>query len=297
MSVSIEFLSIIGQVGEPMRMHIALAVLLLLAPVARGASLPVFGEPDSPPDPLAGLLPLLPGPSSSVPFAQPARTRLLPLVQAEAARQGVPPELADAVAMVETGYTENAVGTSGEIGLMQVMPATALMLGFTDTTDKLFDPATNIHYGVAYLARAWAASGGNACRALMKYRAGVGEESYSPLSIRYCQRAGAWLSAQNSPLGVNVAQHTPALADAEDAHVINISGRMPMHPDMATFAAIADIPGLVVEHEGAGGAGHAVRGAWRDSHQIARGRAAAVMAELQDSNTDPHVIHVEASGP
>jgi hypothetical protein len=279
-----------GQMGEPMRIYFALVVLLLLAPVALGASAPVFGEPEAPEDPLAGLLPPLPAGPVSVPFAHPARDRLLPMVQAEAARQGVPPALADAVAMVETGYTENAVGTSGEIGLMQVMPATAMMLGFNDTMDKLFVPETNIHFGVMYLARAWAASGGNACRALMKYRAGVGEESYSPLSIQYCRRAGAWLAAQNSPLGLNVTQHTPALADAEDAHVINISGRAPVRADLNTFAAIVDIPGTVVEHAGGGGV-------WRARHQVATGRAAAVMAEIQDSNTDPHVIHIPASDP
>jgi hypothetical protein len=157
----------------------------------------------------------------------------------------------------------------------------------------LFDPATNIHYGVMYLARAWAQSGGNACRALMKYRAGTGEESYSPLSIQYCRRAGAWLSAQNSPLGLNVAQHTPALADVEDPHVINISGRMPTRTNLDTFAAIVDIPGTVVEHAGGG--------IWRARHPAPGAtmgaRAAAVMAEIQDSNTDPHVIHIPTSDP
>ena len=277
--------------GKPMRMHIALLVLPLLAQVAHAASIPVLGTEDAPVDPLAGLLPLLPSAPASVPYAQPARDRLLPLVQAEAKLQGVPAELADAVAMVETGYVENAVGTSGEIGLMQVMPATARMLGFQETNDKLFNAATNIHYGVMYLARAWSQAGGNACRALMKYRAGTGEESYSPLSIQYCRRAGAWLSAQNSPLGLNVAQHTPALADAEDAHVINISGRVPTRANLDTFAAIVDIPGTIVEHTGGGG--------WRGRHAGAGmgGRAAAVMAEIQDSNTDPHVIHIQSSDP
>ncbi len=285
--------------GEPMRMHIALLVLPLLAPVARAASIPVLGTEDAPADMLPGLLPLLPTAPSSVPFAQPARDRLLPLVQAEARLQGVPPELADAVAMVETGYVESAVGTSGEIGLMQVMPATARMLGFQETNDKLFDAATNIHYGVMYLARAWSQAGGNACRALMKYRAGTGEESYSPLSIQYCRRAAAWLTAQNAPLALNVTQHTPAFANAEDAHVINISGRMPTRANLDTFAAIVDIPGMIVEHTGGGGGrGRRQGGAGAGYASAGMGaRAAAVMAEMQDSNTDPHVIHIQSSDP
>ncbi len=138
-----------------------------------------------------------------------ARPLYLDLVRREAILQGVPPALADAVAMVETSYHPNAVGTSGEIGLMQIMPATARQLGFTGAVADLFTPAINVHLGVQYLARAWAASGGSVCRALMKYRAGLGEETMTPLSINYCTRALSWLSATDNDLG----RGTP-LADA-----------------------------------------------------------------------------------
>jgi hypothetical protein len=103
--------------------------------------------------------------------------------------------------MVETSYHPDAVGTSGEIGLMQIMPATARQLGFTGTAADLFQPAINVHLGVQYLSRAWAASGGSVCRALMKYRAGLGEEVMTPLSVNYCARALSWLSATGSDLG------------------------------------------------------------------------------------------------
>jgi hypothetical protein len=290
-----------------MRWHVVLAILPLLAPVAWADDLPVVDAPAAMPDPY-DLIPMLHAGGGQggggVPYAQPARAIYLPIVQAEAAKQGVPPDLADAVAMVETGYSPNAVGTSGEIGLMQILPGTARMMGFTGTNEQLFDPATNIHLGVAYLARAWAASGGNACRALMKYRAGTGEESYSPLSIQYCRRASAWLATLKSPVGLNVAQHMPAAANAEDSHVIHLAGRMPMPPDLSGFAAIVDIPG--VEIEGAprrmahlqGAAAHGAGLA--EAHVIhigGGGRAAAVMAEIQDGNTDPHVIHIPASDP
>lgn len=219
----------------------------------------------------------------------PARTRLLPILAAEAKAAGVPPALADAVAMVETGYTENAVGSSGEIGLMQVMPGTAAMLGFTGNTGDLFKPETNIHYGVAYLARAWAASGGNLCRALMKYRAGTGEEAYSPLSVQYCQRAQAWLAAQNSPLAEGLAASTPAMASAADPHVIHLAGWRPRlaHADLAAIGDIAGIPGLVVDPPLA-----AAR------HRAGMNRAEeAVQAAIQDGNTDPHVVHIDPPPP
>jgi soluble lytic murein transglycosylase-like protein len=190
-----------------------------------------------------------------------ARARLWPMIQAEAVKQGVPASLADAVAIVETNYTTNAVGTSGEIGLMQVMPGTAIGLGFHGTMTELFDDATNIRFGVAYLARAWAASGGSPCRALMKYRAGVGEEGFSPLSIQYCQRAAAWLRTQDKALADKVAATTPAVATRTDPNVITLAGRRPTRVDLAAFAADVGVPGVVLEPmgrpagAGAGGGG------------------------------------------
>jgi len=121
------------------------------------------------------------------------------MVMEEARKQGVPPALADAVAVVESGYNVMARGTSGEVGLMQILPSTAAALGFSGSTEQLFVPWTNIHYGVAYLARAWSLSGGSVCRALMKYRAGWGEEAFSPLSIDYCARASAYMDGNPGP--------------------------------------------------------------------------------------------------
>jgi hypothetical protein len=143
-------------------------------------------------------------------------------VMEEARRQGVPPALADAVAVVESGYNVMARGTSGEVGLMQIMPATAVQLGFTGTIESLFVPWTNIHYGVAYLARAWSLSGGSVCRALMKYRAGWGEESFSPLSIDYCARASAYMDGKGAGPVLDVAAPAPA-APAADPYVIAIA--------------------------------------------------------------------------
>jgi hypothetical protein len=126
------------------------------------------------------------------------REFFLPQVAQEAASYGIPPEVADAVAMVETGYRPDAIGSSGEIGIMQILPSTAVQLGFHGTATELLEPAINIHLAVQYLARAWAVSGGDICRALMKYRAGLGEEVMSPLSAQYCARAISWLMGTGS---------------------------------------------------------------------------------------------------
>ncbi|HTZ70448.1 MAG TPA: lytic transglycosylase domain-containing protein [Acetobacteraceae bacterium] len=239
------------------------------------------------PTPSFGLLP------DVAPPANAARATLWPLVRAEALRQGVPPALADAVAIVETGYTTTSVGASGEIGMMQVMPATARMLGFSGDLKNLFDPATNIHYGVTYLAHAWEASGGNACRALMKYRAGVAEDGFSPLSIQYCRRAAAWLRTQDAVLAQNVTTNTPLIATLSDPGGISINGHPYFHPDLAGLVAIADIPGMEIEHTPAHAAAASAPPLIRQWHISARGRRiqAVVDAALSDSD-DTHEIHV-----
>ena len=164
------------------------------------------------------LLCLLAEPAQAADLA--GRAAYLDIVRREAAARGVPAALADAVAMVETGYRVDAVGSSGEVGIMQIMPATARQLGFSGTLDDLFAPPTNIALGVEYLSRAWQASGGSICRALMKYRAGLAEEVMTPLSGQYCTRALAWLASSGGDLGRAV----PPIQPPSDPHVIAMPG-------------------------------------------------------------------------
>lgn len=124
-----------------------------------------------------------------------ARSRFRAMIEKEAAAAGLPPEIAEAVMGVESGFNPGAVGGVGEIGLMQVLPSTARMLGFSGTLAELAVPETNIHYGVAYLAKAWRLAGGDICTATMKYRAGHGETRFSHLSVNYCLAVRARLAA------------------------------------------------------------------------------------------------------
>jgi hypothetical protein len=128
------------------------------------------------------------------------RAAHLALIRQEAERQGLPVEVADAVAAIESSYDPGAVGVFGEVGLMQIRPQTAYMLGYKGAVAGLFEPETNVHYSVAYLAGAWRRANGDLCRALMKYRAGHREERISPLSADYCRRAKSYLTAQGSSL-------------------------------------------------------------------------------------------------
>ena len=122
------------------------------------------------------------------------------MARAEALKAGLPFDLVDAVMKIESDYSPARIGDVGELGLMQVRPGTAAMLGFHGAPGELSSPAVNIHYGTLYLGQAWHLTKGDVCRTLMKYRAGHGQEVMSALSSTYCARARAHLVAINSPL-------------------------------------------------------------------------------------------------
>lgn len=87
-----------------------------------------------------------------------------------AARHGVDPALIAAVIRVESGFRPDAVSARGAQGLMQVMPDTAALLGFSDSAD----PHTNLEIGTRYLAILLDQFGGDAELALAAYNAGPG---------------------------------------------------------------------------------------------------------------------------
>ncbi|MGH1587147.1 lytic transglycosylase domain-containing protein [Methylobacterium phyllosphaerae] len=155
-----------------------------------------------------GMASLPPVPSAAAPPSD-ARARFLPLIAREAAGTGLPLAVADAVARIESGYDPTVVGSVGEVGLMQVRPTTAAMLGFRGTVAELAAPEINVRYGVRYLAEAWRRADGDLCRALMKYRAGHGSEAMSPLSQLYCARAQAILADPEARLA-RPRDHAPS---------------------------------------------------------------------------------------
>lgn len=127
------------------------------------------------------------------------------IARAEAARQGVPFHLVDAVMWVESRYNPAATGGVGEIGLMQIRPPTAHLLGFRGTLRQLRWPQTNIHFGTKYLAKAWQLAGEDVCTAVMKYRAGHGETRFSVRSVEYCKKVRRHMSRK----GIEVAGTVP----------------------------------------------------------------------------------------
>lgn len=101
---------------------------------------------------------------------------------------GVPVSLAKAVVQVESSYRPNLRGKAGEIGLMQVKLSTARGLGYTGSAKALYNPDTNIRYGMKYLAMAHKLGGKTTCGTILRYNAGHGAKRMNPVSARYCSK-------------------------------------------------------------------------------------------------------------
>lgn len=110
------------------------------------------------------------------------------LIAKYAAQNGVPYRLARAVVQVESSFRAGVTGGAGEIGLMQIKLATARGMGYKGTRKQLYNPATNLYWGMKYLGKAHRLAGGSTCGTILKYNAGHGAKRMNPISQRYCNR-------------------------------------------------------------------------------------------------------------
>lgn len=113
------------------------------------------------------------------------------LISKYAEEYEVPEEIALAVVQIESNFRPTVKGSAGEIGLMQIKPATARLMGYRGPDYGLYDPETNIRYGMKYLAGAHELGGGKVCGTILKYNAGHGAKRMNPVSQRYCNRVQA----------------------------------------------------------------------------------------------------------
>ncbi|MFO1304634.1 MAG: lytic transglycosylase domain-containing protein [Burkholderiales bacterium] len=104
----------------------------------------------------AELAALMESPSVGRLVNHPSATRFDTLIARYAKINDVPAPLVKAMIAAESGYEPSAVSAKGALGLMQVMPDTAMRYGIAGDTkrtlaDKLFDPETNVRIGTRYL--------------------------------------------------------------------------------------------------------------------------------------------------
>ncbi len=106
---------------------------------------------------------------------------------------GLPLRLAAAVVTVESGWRVNARGSSGERGLMQLMPATARMMG---ARGNLYNPRVNMRAGTKYLHWCYRRARKNVAVTIGCYNRGPGlmwKWSGNPITRRYVSKVRRYM--------------------------------------------------------------------------------------------------------
>ena len=118
--------------------------------------------------------------------------------------QRVRPELALAVARVESGFNAQAVSPKGAIGVMQIMPKTAASV-FGVERSRLFDAQLNIRLGVQFLDSL-----------LHRYR---GREDLALSHYNGGSKVGKWPNSRVIPYTRSYVSKVLRLADDNDTRI------------------------------------------------------------------------------
>lgn len=191
----------------------AMAQMLAGGPSAAPSAAPATPEMPAPQEtPAAPAAP--PARVTSAPLPPP---ELMPHFEAASSETGIPVPVLIAQARQESNFNPQARGRAGEIGVMQIMPATARQPGFGLTgvdPETLNDPGANIRFGAQYLrARAGANADFNdpqtLADALRRYNGG-GDPNYVENVRRFLPQDMV------TPAALNPAQvaQAPALQQA-----------------------------------------------------------------------------------
>lgn len=138
--------------------------------------------------------------------AAPSDGSMRALVARYAAKHGVPRDLAHGVVMVESRYRANATGPGGYIGLMQIGYRTAKGMGYSGSRKALYNPQTNLEYGMRYLGEAYRQAGGDYCRTVSKYQGGHGVRGVTRAGAAYCGKVKKYMARRAPGEEVRVAQ-------------------------------------------------------------------------------------------
>ena len=129
------------------------------------------------------------GPNSTQLNAPSSRDSIVAVVDKEARANGIPIALARAVVRIESNWNAGLTGRAGEVGLMQIKHQTAKGAGYTGTRAALYNPETNIKWGMRYLAGAYRLAGGDTCGTVLRYQGGHGAKRMSSMARTYCSKA------------------------------------------------------------------------------------------------------------
>lgn len=99
-------------------------------------------------------------------------TDLTAMIYDAALRTGLDPDLAFQIVRIESTFNPRARSKVGAIGLVQVMPATAVYYDPSVEADDLYDPATNLRIGLRFFRDLLERYDGDLRLALLAYNRG-----------------------------------------------------------------------------------------------------------------------------
>jgi soluble lytic murein transglycosylase-like protein len=146
----------------------------------------------------AGLVPSpAPAATTPVPAVNADHAPILALIDKHAGALGLPVAFARAIVRIESNFNPRATGRQREVGLMQIKYETARGIGFTGTREELYEPDTNLKWGMKYLAMAWKLGGATPCGAVMKYQGGHAVTQPNAANHAYCAKVKAHMASTN----------------------------------------------------------------------------------------------------
>ena len=163
------------------------------------------------------------------------------LIAEHARANKVPAAFVHRVVKRESNYNARAKGGSA-LGLMQIKHATARGLGYSGDAAGLYDPDTNLKYGIAYLAGAYRAAKGDLDQAYRYYNRGY---------YYVAKRLGIEADVPEEPATTVAAAAPVAQSAAKSANgfdtVFALRGAAPAGSQALAYAAPAGAPAEAVE--------------------------------------------------
>ena len=120
---------------------------------------------------------------SQIPLVSEAtKANVQAMIKSQAPKFGVPTWFALRIAKVESEFNPQVTGGAGEIGIFQLKCQTARGIGFSGPCSDLYNPATNVSYGLKYLSMAVKSAHGDLRLAASKHNGGLARKT---LVLRY----------------------------------------------------------------------------------------------------------------